>query len=53
MLLLIYDKVFGESLSMPAMLVTRGLNYYSCLIISGIVVLLNHLRVTICSSKNK
>lgn len=52
MLLLIYDKVFGKDLSMPAMLVTRGLSYYLCLIISGFIVLLNHLRITFSKSQN-
>ncbi len=53
MLILIYNKVFGNDLSVPAMLVTRGLSYYSCLLISGIVVLINHLRITFNKSKNK
>ncbi len=53
MLILIYDKIFGENLSIPAMLVTRGLSYYSCLLLSGIVVLLNHLRITFAKDKEK
>lgn len=54
MLLLIYTKVFGKLIAMPAMLVTRALGYYLCLIISGFVVLINHLRITFCNSeKNK
>lgn len=53
MLILIYDKIFGENLSIPAMLITRGLSYYSCLLLSGIVVLSNHLRVTFFKSKEK
>lgn len=53
MLILIYDKVFGENLSVPAMLVTRGLSYFLCLLISGVVVLANHLRVSFCKSKDK
>lgn len=53
MLILIYDKVFGKELSLPAMLVTRGLSYYSCLLISGIVVLCNHLRITFAKSNDK
>ena len=53
MLILIYDKIFGENLSVPAMLVTRGLSYYSCLLLSGIVVLLNHLRITFAKDKEK
>lgn len=51
MLILIYDKIFGEGLSVPAMLVTRGLSYYSCLLLSGLVVLLNHLRITFAKDK--
>lgn len=46
MMLLIYNKTFGENIAMPAMLVTRGLGYYFCLITSGVVVLINHLRIT-------
>jgi len=53
MLLLIYNKVFGELVAMPAMLVTRGLGYYLCLIVSGIGVLLNHLRITFKKSQKE
>ena len=53
MMLLIYNKTFGEAISMPAMLVTRGLGYYLCLIISGVGVLANHLRITFKKSKEK
>ena len=52
MLLLVYKKTFGEDIAVPAMVVTRGLSYYFCLIISGIVVLANHLRVTIFNKNN-
>lgn len=52
MLILIYDKIFGENLSVPAMLVTRGLSYYLCLLISGITVLSNHLRITFAKPKD-
>lgn len=51
MLLAIYNRIFGESVAMPAMLITRGLGYYLCLIISSIVVLANHLRITLKKSK--
>lgn len=51
MLLLIYSKVFGDNIALPAMLVTRGISYYSCLILSGIVVLINHLRISFMSKK--
>lgn len=50
MLLLLYRKYFGSEIAVPAMLVTRGLSYYLCLIISGIVVLINHLRVSFISN---
>ena len=46
MLILIYERVFSESMATPAMLVTRALSYYLCLIISGLTVLGNHLRIT-------
>lgn len=53
MLLLLYNKYFGENIAMSAMLVTRGLSYYLCLIISGIVVLANHIRVFFITKKRK
>lgn len=53
MLLLIYNSVFGEQIAMPAMLITRGLGYYLCLITSGICVLLNHIRVTFKNPQSK
>lgn len=51
MLLLIYNKVFGETQALPAMLITRGLSYYLSLLISGLVVLINHMRITFNKSK--
>ena len=53
MLLLLYKKYFGADIAMSAMLVTRGLSYYLCLIISGIVVLANHISVFFISKKRK
>lgn len=53
MSLLLYNKYFGENIAMSAMLVTRGLSYYLCLIISGIVVLANHIRVFFITKKRK
>jgi len=51
MLLLIYDKIFGNEIALPAMLVTRGISYYFCLILSSIVVVINHLRVSFISKR--
>lgn len=34
---LLYSNIFGPSLVLPAMLLSRGLNYYGCLAIGGIV----------------
>jgi len=53
MLLLIYDKIFGHEIALPAMLVTRGISYYFCLILSSIIVLINHLRVSFLNKNNK
>lgn len=43
MLLLIYDKIFGEDIAIPAMLLTRIISYYFCMIISSITTLVNHV----------
>lgn len=53
MLLLLYNKYFGVDIAVSAMLVTRGLSYYLCLIISGIVVLINHIHVFFITKKRK
>lgn len=53
MLLLIFTKIFGEEIALPAMLVTRGISYYFCLILSGGIVLANHLRVGILNKRTK
>lgn len=45
-MLLIYKKIFGETLAVSAMLLNRGISYYFCLIISSIFVLYNHIRST-------
>jgi len=53
MLLLIYNKIFGEEMALAAMLVTRGISYYFCLILSGVVVATNHLRVSLGNKNSK
>ena len=53
MMLLIYNKIFTEEIALPAMLVTRGISYYFCLILSAIVVGINHLRVSFIKKYNK
>lgn len=53
MMLLIYKKVFGIETALPAMLVTRGISYYFPLIFSSIVVLINHLRVSLKTKEFK
>ncbi len=45
MFLMLYRPVYGKAFLMPALLLTRGLNYYFCLIVSSIVTLSNHLRL--------
>ena len=46
MMLLIYNKIFSQELALSAMLVTRGISYYFCLILSSIIVAINHIRVS-------
>ncbi len=53
MMLLIYEKIFGMAVALPAMLVTRGISYYFLLIFSSIVVLINHLRVSLKTKEFK
>lgn len=45
MMLLIYNKIFGEGIAVSAMLLNRGISYYFCLILSSIFVLINHVKV--------
>jgi len=47
MLLKIYYGIYGAELLTASVLLTRLFSYYSCLIISGIVSLANHIRVMI------
>lgn len=51
MMLLIYNKIFGEHIAVSAMLLNRGISYYFCLILSSIFVLINHINV-ILKEKN-
>lgn len=43
--LLLYLPVYGDLLRMPALLLTRGMNYYCCLLVSSMVTLGNHVRL--------
>ena len=52
MMLLIYTKIFGEHIAVPAMLLNRGLSYYFCLILSSIFVFIQHIKVMI-KDKNR
>lgn len=42
--LMVYRRLFGMRLVVPAMLLSRGLSFYSCMLIGGIVVMLVHFR---------
>ena len=53
MMLKIYLPVYGENMLTAAFLLTRVFSYYFCLILSGMVVLINHLRVTIFNKNSK
>jgi len=45
MLIKIYSGIYGAELLTAAVLLTRLFSYYSCLILSGIVSLVNHVKV--------
>lgn len=47
MMLVIYNKIFGENIAVSAMLLNRGISYYFCLILSSIFVLYNHIRTIV------
>lgn len=51
MMLRIYLPVYGENLLTASVLLTRLFSYYFCLILSGTVVLINHIRVTMFDRK--
>lgn len=43
--LLVFEKIFGETLVKPALLISRGLSFYAVLIVGGIVTLIAHFKV--------
>ena len=45
MLTMIYTKIFGEELGLPAMLLTRIVSYYFILLVSGVTTMVNHIVV--------
>lgn len=53
MLTMIYTKIFGEELGLPAMLLTRIVSYYFILLVSGITTMVNHINVMKKENKNK
>ena len=48
----LYSHVYQESILLPAMLLTRGVNYYFCLILTAAIVLINHIRIMKTNSNN-
>lgn len=52
MMLLIYNKIFGENIAVSAMLLNRGISYYFCLIFSSIFVFINHIKVMLREKTN-
>jgi hypothetical protein len=43
--LLVFEKIFGEALVKPALLLSRGLTFYAVLIVGGIVTFIAHIKV--------
>ena len=41
--LVLFDKIFGEQLIIPGMLLSRGITYYVLIVISAIITLIAHL----------
>ena len=52
MMLLIYNKIFGENISVSAMLLNRGISYYFTLILSSMFVFINHIKVILREKTN-
>lgn len=52
MMLLIYQKMFGENIAVSAMLLNRGISYYFCLILSSVFVFLHHIKVILKEKNN-
>lgn len=52
MMLLIYNKIFGENIAVSAMLLNRGISYYFCLILSSIFVFIKHIQVMLKERTN-
>ncbi len=48
LLLVIYNKIYELSFIMPAMILTRFFGFYLCLLISGILIIINQIRLIIC-----
>lgn len=53
MMLKIYTPIYGESFLTASIVLTRVCNFYTCLILSGIISLANHLRVTFLGCKKE
>lgn len=53
MLTMIYTKIFGEELALPAMLLTRIVSYYCVLLVSSCLTMVNHIVVMKKENKKK
>lgn len=51
MFAVVFADVFEPSKLTAAMLMTRGINFYFCMIFAGIVTLINHLRLMRAGNK--
>lgn len=43
--LAMYSIIYSQKLLMPAMLLTRGISYYACFIICGVITILYHIHL--------
>lgn len=51
MMLMLFEMVYLKELIVPAMLITRGLSFYFCLIFTMIIVIVNHFYVVLKTKK--
>lgn len=45
MTMALYGGIYPEALQTPAMLLTRGINFYFCVVVCAVTTFINHLRV--------
>jgi hypothetical protein len=45
MFLVVFDGIFPSELLTSAMILTRGINFYFCITVAGLITMINHIRL--------